>query len=87
MTAKQEIWADCIECEYYRENDSIPSCIKFDLVGLPDKYTIGTNRKCCSLFSTKRKKYNIPIKSMMEEGVLYFYSTESPNKLIEDIDL
>ena len=87
MTGIQEIWADCIECEYYRENDNIPSCIKFDLVGLPDKYIIGTNRKCCSLFSTERTKYKIPDKLTMEEGVLYFYSTENPNKLIEDIDL
>lgn len=87
MTRIREIWADCIECEYYQEYDSVEGCIKFDLIGLPDKYTIGTSKKCCSSFSTIRKKYKIPDISKMDEGVLYFYNPGNPNKLTEDIDL
>lgn len=87
MTGIKEIWADCIVCEYYQEYDGIQGCDKFDLIGLPDKYRIGTSKKCCSSFSTKRPKYKIPDMSKMDEGVLYLYSPDNPNELKEDIDL
>lgn len=87
MNEIKEVWADCLDCEYYQEYDGIQGCNKFKLVGLPDKYTIGTNKKCCSLFSTKELDYMIPDRSRMNEGVLYFYSPDNPNNLIEDIDL
>ena len=87
MTETQEIWADCLECEYYQVYDGVQVCNKFDLVGLPDKFRVGTSKKCCSSFSTKRLKYKIPDISKMDEGVLYFYSPNNPNELKEDIDL
>lgn len=83
----QEIWADCLECEYHQEYDGAQRCNKFDLVGLPDKFRVGTSKKCCSSFSTNRLKYNIPDISQMDEGVLYFYNPDNLNELKEDIDL
>ena len=87
MIEIQEIWADCLVCEYYQKYDGIQGCNKFDLVGLPDKYRVGTSKKCCSSFSTKKLKYKIPDVSEMDEGVLYFYNPDNPNELKEDIDL
>lgn len=87
MSEIQIIWADCLVCEYYQEYDGIQGCNKFDLIGLPDKYRVGTNKKCCSLFSTKKFKYKIPDISKMDEGILYFYNPENPKELKEDIDL
>lgn len=87
MTEILEIWADCLDCEYFQKYDGIQGCNKFDLIGLPDKYRVGTSKKCCSSFSIKRLKYRIPDMTKMEEGVLYFYSPDKPNELKEDIDL
>jgi hypothetical protein len=87
MKEKKEIWADCIICESYQEYDGIQGCTKFDLVGLPNRYLVGTSKKFCSLFSTKQLKYKIPDISEMEEGVLYFYNPDNPTELKENIDL
>jgi hypothetical protein len=87
VTEKKEILADCTICEYYQEYDGIQGCNKFDLIGLPDIFRVGTSKKCCSSFSTNRLKYKIPDISKMDEGVLYFYSPDNLNELKEDIDL
>lgn len=81
------IWADCSECRYFLDYDGTHGCNKFGLVGLPENYIVGTTKKCCSFFSSNEFKYTIPDISKMEEGVLYFYSPDTPNRLIEDIDL
>jgi hypothetical protein len=56
VTGINEIWADCIICTYYQEYDGVQGCNKFDLIGLPDLFRVGTSKKCCSSFSTKRLK-------------------------------
>ena len=82
-----DIWADCIICDYFQKNEDKQGCQKFEMIGLPERFIVGTNKKCCSRFTKREIKYKIPDISKMDEGVLYFYSQKKPNKLIEDIDL
>lgn len=87
MQENKETWADCINCKSFFIEEDKQACRRYDLVGLPDKCMTETNHKCCSSFSHHKIINRMPNTSKMEEGVLYFYHSNHPNTLIEDMDL
>ena len=82
-----EVWANCENCREFSLMHDRQYCKEFDILGLPKLYSVDTNRKCCSLFNSEDAKIKTPNLEEMEEGALYFYSSNNPEILFEDIDL
>ena len=82
-----EKWANCENCKSFKLTDGIQTCVKFDLIGLPELFVVNTNNKCCSAFQSNTGNVKTPGFNKMEYGVLYYYNHEAPDNLIENIDL
>ena len=82
-----EDWANCENCKSFKLTDGIQTCVKFDWIGLPHGPRVNANNKCCSAYELKRNTVNTPNFKDMKYAVLYYYHSEEPNTLFEDIDL
>lgn len=81
-----DLWPDCIYCKFI-SNIEKTVCLKYPIFELPTLYRVHTDRKCCSSFISENTKYNTIHFKNMQEAILYFYNSQNPMILFEDIDL